>query len=555
MHIFQCIKQLGQDFVDDILAAKAGKYPGKNVETRVPAFGGVQRSATQGTAYDNMHAAESAALAASRYQAGPPAAQMFRQSMQRDGWQPRQQSASPSEATQRGVTLLDRCFTDIEQFVSRIQQAANAFRELDNRRSVRINKFAQQYGDGLLGMRSRPPPAKDFIDILQKFKLSFILLARLKSQIRDPNAPELVHFLFTPLSLVIDASRGDTQTSGVPAQLASRVVAPLPTPEAHDLLDNCLTSKENELLRSLGPAWTLSIDRWRGEVPPYIPQFHDGWQPPAFWLEEIGVPTGGITVNHHASGQYRDRQDVTQLSGSDLLVKPAGGYARSQGSDSSSIADREMRSIEMQKRLAQDFQKQREMELSRDVAKLTIGQDHSSDHVMADRIRGKSPEWDRTDAGGADQNRRSPPAWGRANPDRDQAVVSSSSSSWQAGLDRHAAGSKSQPNMALTGSTSDDRVRPMPELKSASEPTGGSKVPAALPPAGSQDFIRELKARGAKIYKVAHEREAKNPKELSVKSGDILEILDDQKNWWKARNASGTVGFVPKTILNVYTTA
>jgi epidermal growth factor receptor kinase substrate 8 len=77
--------------------------------------------------------------------------------------------------------------------------------------------------------------------------------ARLKSHIHDPNAPELVHFLFTPLALIVDASR-DAHTVG----LASCVVAPLLTREAIDLLNNCLTSKETELWHSLGEAWLLA---------------------------------------------------------------------------------------------------------------------------------------------------------------------------------------------------------------------------------------------------------------------------------------------------------
>ena len=47
-------------------------------------------------------------------------------------------------------TLLDRCFTDIEQFVLRIQQAANAYKELDNRRSVRGNKQSKYSGGSLV---------------------------------------------------------------------------------------------------------------------------------------------------------------------------------------------------------------------------------------------------------------------------------------------------------------------------------------------------------------------------------------------------------------------
>jgi len=61
------------------------------------------------------------------------------------------------------------------------------------------------------------------------------------------------------LSLIVEASRSDVEPGGSSGGLASRVIAPLPTTEARDLLDNCLTSKETELLRSLGPAWTMSM--------------------------------------------------------------------------------------------------------------------------------------------------------------------------------------------------------------------------------------------------------------------------------------------------------
>ncbi len=54
----------------------------------------------------------------------------------------------------------------------------------------------------MLSVRAKPPSERDFMDIFQKFKLSFNLLAKLKVHIHDPNAPELVHFLFTPLALV-----------------------------------------------------------------------------------------------------------------------------------------------------------------------------------------------------------------------------------------------------------------------------------------------------------------------------------------------------------------
>lgn len=59
----------------------------------------------------------------------------------------------------------------------------------------------------LLGARARGPSEEDYFEILSKFKLAFNLLAKLKGCIHEPNAPELVHFLFTPLAIIIESAR------------------------------------------------------------------------------------------------------------------------------------------------------------------------------------------------------------------------------------------------------------------------------------------------------------------------------------------------------------
>jgi len=58
--------------------------------------------------------------------------------------------------------------------------------------------------------------------------------------------------LFNPLATVAEASRDQDGNS---LALAQQVISPLLTVAAIDLLNNCLKSKEMELLRSLGPAW------------------------------------------------------------------------------------------------------------------------------------------------------------------------------------------------------------------------------------------------------------------------------------------------------------
>ena len=182
-----------------------------------------------------------------------------------------------SESIDQDVQILNHCFDDIERFVTRLQNASDYFKELERRKNQRKSR-KKQIGDGLLSMRAQMPPQQHFVDIFQKFKLSFNLLAKLKAHIHDPNAPELVHFLFTPLSLIINASKDLQSNRG----LTKIVWSPLLTKSAKELLLNCLTSKEQDLWQSLGESWTICKEEAKVHqqyVEPYNPIFYNGWAP------------------------------------------------------------------------------------------------------------------------------------------------------------------------------------------------------------------------------------------------------------------------------------
>jgi len=59
----------------------------------------------------------------------------------------------------------------------------------------------------------------------------------------------------------------------------------------------------------------------------------------------------------------------------------------------------------------------------------------------------------------------------------------------------------------------------------------------------------DLMNRSAKAVQVTYPRTANNEKELSVSRGEYLEVLDDTRKWWRARNMDGQVGHVPHTIV------
>uniref|UniRef100_A0A8C7QYQ1 SH3 domain-containing protein n=1 Tax=Oncorhynchus mykiss TaxID=8022 RepID=A0A8C7QYQ1_ONCMY len=54
-----------------------------------------------------------------------------------------------------------------------------------------------------------------------------------------------------------------------------------------------------------------------------------------------------------------------------------------------------------------------------------------------------------------------------------------------------------------------------------------------------------------KYAKIRYHFVARNANELSVLQDEVLEVIEDDKQWWKLRNRSGQSGYVPYNILDV----
>ncbi|KAJ6641890.1 Epidermal growth factor receptor kinase substrate 8-like protein 2 [Pseudolycoriella hygida] len=346
-------------------------------------------------------------------------------------------SSTSSEKYERDVTVLNHCFDDIEKFIARLQHAAAASRELERRRRNRKSK-KKDPGEGLLTMRTKPPHEGEFVDIFSKFKLSFNLLAKLKAHIHDPNAPELVHFLFTPLALIVDASHDTYYDPNIPA----RVINPLLSHQAINLLINCVTSKEHELWKSLGDAWTIPREEWKGHVGTYHPTFFDGWSPDFSVMDDLEHPLTP-TIKRRI-----DQPHIPHFNG---------------------------------------------------------GGDYDYDHHSPDKY-----------------NSPSSPTGIRDFSTRSEISVDSIE---RGGHNNGIVPIPIVPNSNHVNHTSHD-------ISSADE-----------------RWIGDVQARGGKLVQVTYPRTANNDKELTVVRGEYLEILDDTRKWWKAKNSRGQVAHVPHTIV------
>ncbi|KAK7801712.1 hypothetical protein U0070_013206 [Myodes glareolus] len=353
-----------------------------------------------------------------------------------------------AQRIEKETQILNCALDDIELFVARLQKAAEAFKQLNQRKKGK-KKSKKAPAEGVLTLRARPPLEGEFVDCFQKIKLAInllvsqphpTLLAKLQKHIQNPSAAELVHFLFGPLELIVN-------TCGGP-DIARSVSSPLLSTEAVGFLRGHLVPKETTLWESLGETWMRPRSEWPREpqVPLYVPKFHNGWEPPLDVLQEAPWETEGLASLP-----------------SDQVRTPAQPHA--------------------------------------------------------------SPEL--------------------TTPAHPCYPLKTPTSTVQ-----------STPTPAVSGQLgSPVRMTPMSRLSTRHSPKHSisSDFPPedTAPPGSSPHTNRGYQPTPAmaKYVKILYDFTAHNADELSVLKDEVLEVLENDRQWWKLRNRSGQAGYVPCNIL------
>ncbi|XP_054639616.1 LOW QUALITY PROTEIN: epidermal growth factor receptor kinase substrate 8 [Dunckerocampus dactyliophorus] len=72
--------------------------------------------------------------------------------------------------------------------------------------------------------------------------------------------------------------------------------------------------------------------------------------------------------------------------------------------------------------------------------------------------------------------------------------------------------------------------------------------PAALATHAARTHARPREKKLRRV-RVLHDFSARNHRELTIRKGEVVELLDVTKMWWKVRNSGGEEGFVPSNVL------
>ncbi|CAJ1085361.1 epidermal growth factor receptor kinase substrate 8-like protein 3b isoform X1 [Xyrichtys novacula] len=201
---------------------------------------------------------------------------------------------------ERNTEILNHVITDMEIFMENVKAATTAPVQQENNNKKKMFKKKKPKTN-----IPRLPSWEEYTSFLQKIKYGFNLLGQLDGTLTSISAAEYVHIFFSSLGMVI---------SHYPADLPPTVLSPLLTVSALRLLSDVVSPEEDALWRSLGDSWNIPRSHWpNDDIPVYIPEFYDGWQPPP----PSGVASrppfrnGPMRNSQHSPPDYRQEEPVS----------------------------------------------------------------------------------------------------------------------------------------------------------------------------------------------------------------------------------------------------
>ncbi|XP_077568579.1 epidermal growth factor receptor kinase substrate 8-like protein 3b [Stigmatopora nigra] len=200
---------------------------------------------------------------------------------------------------ERNTEILNHILNDLEVFLGKVLTPPTETTPLVNesKKKKKKNKSA------VVSL----PPAQECISCIQKIKYGFNLLGQLDGLLVNTSASDYVHYLFNSLATILPHYHAD---------LPSSVLSPLPTEASLRLLKQTVSPEEDRLWRSLGNSWNIPRSRWPDDdVPPYVPEFYDGWRLPPPSPVRLPPPNNSVS----RSGSRRFPNDERSEEGGDNM--------------------------------------------------------------------------------------------------------------------------------------------------------------------------------------------------------------------------------------------
>lgn len=440
-------------------------------------------------------------------------------------------SDADAEEKEADMQELDRCLTGIEDFCGKIQEKAAAAKErksiqlrlnesVKSRRNSSKDKKDLKRRSQILTKKMLLPSHDEFVNNFKLYKIAFNILAKYGNRIQQPSGPELIHILFNPLHYTVDASRGVTKDGD---SVAAKVDEPLLTEDAKAMLQKTLTPLEKRIWSSMGQNWSFTQEEREKALNPkpsaITPLLEEPEQEYVVAESKRSANTETVAAVTVAAADAdadadADATEEVEIIPPDEISVASANYVNGVTAYVNSVtADVDDVTADVNG-------------LTADANDVTIDVNNNSETNESDYARINKIYSENIDGQPLSVSVDAPVENGDARPDSVQA------------------------NQVIYLEKEADDVDAELASKTFYEIRTSKKL---LKTFGSRmkTFEQDLISKGITRVETTFDRNAKYIQELTVRKSEVLEVVDDSKNWWFVRNWRGEDGYIPKTIVKV----